>query len=164
MKIIVTSDNFEESITGLRSKSFSDEDIIYSFLYEYLKPTQKKYLLENEFNKNYIEIQCEKGSKNQEIIKKYKHQCILLESSEIEIYDVLNDIFRGKDDSINLVENLYNFDVRQILSWLENISISSPIVARKTAEIEKHVYMPKFYELVVYTFYGCNATARWMKK
>jgi len=164
MKICVDNDNFESSVTALRTKSFFNEDIIYRFLYDKLKPKYKTYLLENDLDKNRILIYLTKDKKNKDIIKKYKHQIIIFESKKLDIRQTLNDIFRGKLEHKKLIVELSKFENRHILTWLESTAATSYIVARKMSEIDKYVYSPYFKYLVVYNLYGCSATAQWMKK
>jgi len=172
MKICVTKDNFESSITSLKSKSFVDEDIIYRFLYDSLNVTKKQYLAENDLPKNKILIYLKKPdgkSKikiiNDAIILKYKNQIKYIETiKEDDIRNVLNDIFRGVKNKNELANELSKFDGRYILRWLDSISISSYEVARKSAEIERYVYSQFFPFVVVYNLYNCKAIVQWIKK
>lgn len=164
MKICVTSENFEDSITALKSKNFFNENIIYRFLYDKLKPSYKKYLLEHDLDKNRIVIYLTPDKKNKDIVKKYKHQIVFLKSEEHDIFKVLNDIFRGQKDPKQLLIDLSYFQNRYILTILESSSIGSYILARKMAEIDKYVYNPYFKYLIVYNLYKCGANAMWIKK
>lgn len=164
MKICVDNDNFESSIASLKSKSFFNEDIIYQFLYDKLKPKYKTYLLENDLDKNRLLIYLTPDKNTKEILKKYKHQIKILKSEKYDIFKTLNDIFRGKMKPEQLLIDLSNFENRHILTWLESTAATSYIVARKMSEIDKYVYSPYFKYLVVYYLYGCNAVAQWVKK
>lgn len=164
MKICVINDNFEDSITALKSKSFFNENIIYRFLYDKLKPSYKKYLLEHDLDKNRIVIYLTPDKKNQDIVKKYKHQVVFLKSEEHDIFKVLNDIFRGQKDPKQLLIDLSYFQNRYILTILESTAATSYTVARKMSDIDKYVYSPYFRCLVLYNLYGCGANAMWVKK
>lgn len=164
MKICVISENFEESITALKSKSFFNENVIYRFLYDKLLPKYKKYLLENNLDKNRIVIYLTSNKKNRDIVKKYKHQVIFLKSEEHDIFKTLNDIFRGQKDIKQLLIDLSYFENRYILTILESTAIGSYIVARKMVEIDKYVYNPYFKYLIIFSLYGCGANAVWVKK
>ncbi len=164
MKICVINENFEESIAALKSKNFVNENIIYRFLFDKLKPTYKKYLLENNLDKNRIVIYLTPDKKNREIIKKYKHQIIFLKSEEHDIFKVLNDIFRGQKEPKQLLIDLSYFENRHILTILESSSAASYVLARKMSEIDKYVYSSYFKYLIVYSLYGCKAIATWVKK
>lgn len=164
MRICVDNDNFLDSITALKTKSFFNEGITYRFLYDKLKPKYKTYLLENDLDKARILIYLTPDKKTKEIQKKYKHQIIILNSEKLDIRETLNKIFRGQLTHEQLIIELSNFGNRHILTWLESTSASSYIVARKVSEIDKYVYSPYFIYLVVYSLFGCNATAQWVKK
>jgi len=164
MKICVINENFEEAITALKSKSFFNENIIYRFLYDKLKPSYKKYLLEHDLDKNRIIIYLTPDKKNREIVKKYKHQIVFLKSETLDIRKTLNDIFRGKMDHKQLLIDLSKFQNRHILMWLESTATTSHIVAKRMSEIDKFVYNPYFKYLIVYGLYGCNANTMWVKK
>jgi hypothetical protein len=164
MKICVTSENFEDSITALKSKRFFNENIIYRFLYDKLNPKYKKYLLENDLDKNRIVIYLTSDKKNREIVKKYKHQVIFLKSEEHDIFKTLNDIFHSRKTPEQLLIDLSHFKNRHILTILESSSMSSYVLARKMSDIDKYVYSPFFKYLVIYNLLGCNANAMWVKK
>lgn len=165
MKICVDNDNFLDSITALKTKSFFNENIIYRFLFDKLRPAYKKYLLENELPKDRILIYLTPDPKRtKEIQKKYKHQIIILKSEKLDIRESLNKVFRGQATHEQLIIELSKFQNRHILTWLEGTSSSSYIVARKMSEIDKYVYSPYFIYLVVYSLFGCKAVAQWIKK
>ena len=164
MKICVTSENFESAITSIRTKSFSDETIIYRFLYDDLKPKYKTYLLKNDLDKNRIVIYLTPDKKNKEIMKKYKHQVVFLKTEERDIYKTLNDIFRGKIDPKQLLIDLSHFENRYILTILESSSAGSYVLARKMSEIDKYVYSPYWKYLIVYNLMGIDASVQWVKK
>jgi len=163
MKICVTSENFEDSITALKSKSFFNENIIYRFLYDKLLPKYKRYLLEHDLDKNRITIYLPPDKKNRDIVKKYKHQVVFLKSEEHDIFKTLNDIFHSRKKPEQLLIDLSYFENRHILTIIESSSAGSYILARKMAEIDKYVYNPFFKYLIVYSLYGCNANAMWVK-
>lgn len=164
MKICVINDNFEDSITALKSKSFFNENTVYRFLFDRLKPSYKKYLLEHDLDKNRIVIYLTPEKKNLDIVKKYKHQIVFLKLENLDIRKTLNDIFRGKLDQKQLLIDLSKFQNRYILTWLESTAATSYTVARKMSDIDKYVYSPYFRYLVLYNLYGCGANAMWVKK
>lgn len=164
MKICVNNDNFISAVTSLKTKSFFSEDVTYRFLYDGLKSKYKNYMLENELSKDKITIYLTKDKKHAEIIKKYKHQIHFLKSDNLKIADVLNSIFRGSKSHKELISELSSFEARYILTYLEATSITSPVVARISAEIEQYIYSPYFKYLVVYKLYKCGAVVRWIKK
>jgi len=167
MRICVDSDNFINSITSLKTKSFFNVDITYRFLYDKLEPKFKKYLLENDLDKSRIIIYLTDDKNNKvikAIVKKYRHQIKFLESETHEIGAAINNIFRGKLDRKQCLIELSHFENRHILKWLESISIASYVVARKMSDIDKYVDSPYFRHLVVYSLYDCGAIAQWVKK
>lgn len=164
MKICVDNDNFESAITSLKTKSFFNEGITYRFLYDKLRPAYKKYLLENELDKNRIILYLTPDKTTKELQKRYKHQIKILNSEKLDIRESLNKVFQGKLTHEQLIIELSEFKNRYILTWLESTSASSYIVARKMAEIDKYVYSPYFIYLIVYGLYGCGAVAQWVKK
>ena len=164
MKICVTNENFENSITALKTKSFFSEGIIYRFLWDNLRAPYKKYMIENDLPKDKILIYLSKDQKNKEIIKKYKHQITFLKTEKEDIAATLNAIFRGKTDPKQLIVELSKFKGLHILRWLESTATTSYVVARKSSEIDKYVFSPYFIYLVVYNLYGCGAVAQWVKK
>lgn len=163
MKVCVDNENFEKSIAAIKSKSFFGENIIYRFLYDDLRPKYKKYLLENDLDKNKIIIYLTPDKQNKALVAKYKHQVKFLKSEKLDIYKTLNDIFRGQADKTKLMSDLSRFEARYILTVLESTAATSYIVARKMSEIDKYVYSPLFIHLVVYNLYGCGAIAQWVK-
>jgi hypothetical protein len=163
MKICVINDNFEDSIAALNSKSFFNEDIIYRFLYDGLKPKYKKYLLENDLPKNRIFIYITYDKKNELIIKKYKHQIKFLKSEKHDIFETFNNIFRGIKTPAQLLIELSYFENRHILTILESSAVNSYTLAKKMSDIDKYVYTSFFKYLVVYNLYKCNAVAVWVK-
>ncbi len=164
MKICVINENFEDSITALKSKSFLNENIIYRFLYDKLAPKYKKYLLESDLDKNRIVIYLTPNNKTKDIIKKYHHQIIFLKSENYSIQKTLNNIFRGKTNQEQLLIDISYFENKYILLWLESTATTSYIVAKKMSKIDKYVFSPYFKHLVVYIFYNCGANAIWIKK
>lgn len=162
--IYIDNQNFIESVTALRTKAFGDKTT-YIFLYDNLRKEFKKYLDDNDLPKNLIEIQLTKNKNiNKDFLNRYRHQIIYLKHETIKLQKVLDDIFMGIANKKELLAQLSEFQPRQILSWLESSAMMRPKLAKELSPLEKYVYSPFFYSVILYNFYGTKFKAVWMKK